>query len=219
MIGWPTPRAGGVGLYPVISTVALSASLVVSLLALAPHLHSGSLVAPSADIESRPRAVAALDRAAADADNYMRRLRAHLEQQPNDARAWVLFARLQAETGHFAEAGRAYEKALALPSKVARDAAVWCEFADALGMTQGGSLAGKPRELIDRALALDPNHPNALEMAGSAAYGQGDYASALRFWRPLLATLKPQSQSHAELAAAIERAERLVRITIPATRQ
>jgi cytochrome c-type biogenesis protein CcmH len=192
----------------------LSASLFVSLFALAPHWRSGSVVAPSA--VARPPAAEAAGRAAAD--TYMRRLRAHLEQQPRDARAWVIFARLQAETGDFTEAAQAYEKALSLPSKVARDAAVWCEFADALGMTQGASLAGRPRELIDRAMALNPNHPTALEMAGSAEYGQGDYASALRYWRPLLATLEPGSQARAELAAAIARAERLA-ATIPATRQ
>jgi cytochrome c-type biogenesis protein CcmH len=204
-------------LYTAVSAVALSVALLVSLLALARHLHLANLVS-SAYTETRPVAAAAIDRTAANADAYLRQLRAHLEQQPRDARAWVIFARLQAEAGHFAQAAQAYENALALPSKVARDAAVWCEFADALGMTQDGSLAGRPRELIDRALALNPNHPKALEMAGSAEYGQGDYASALRFWRPLLALLEPQSQAHAELAAAISRAERLA-AAMPAARQ
>jgi cytochrome c-type biogenesis protein CcmH len=181
-------------------------------------LHPGGLFALSAETEARPPAAQAID-SAADAAADVRRLRAHLEQQPRDARAWVIFARLQAETDHFAEAAQAYEKALALPSKVARDAAVWCEFADALGMTQGGSLAGRPRELIDRALALNPNHPKALEMAGSAEYGQRNYASALPFWRPLLATLEPGSKARAELAAAIARAERLSATMLPAKRQ
>jgi cytochrome c-type biogenesis protein CcmH len=205
-------------IYTAVSAVALSAALLVSLLALARHLHSASLVVPSADAETRPAATAATDRDAANADAYLRQLRAHLELQPRDARAWVIFARLQAEAGHFAQAAQAYENALALPSKVAGDAAVWCEFADALGMTQDGSLAGRPRELIDRALALNPKHPKALEMAGSAEYGQGDYAAALRFWRPLLALLEPQSEARAELAAAISRAERLA-AAMPAARQ
>ena len=34
-----------------------------------------------------------------------------------------------------------------------------------------------------RALTLDPAHPKALEMAGSAAYEQRDFASAARYWR------------------------------------
>jgi cytochrome c-type biogenesis protein CcmH len=201
-------KAGGAWLNLALAAVALSASLLVSLFALAPHLHSAGLDTLRNESETRPPPAQAID-SAADADNYVRRLRAHLDQTPRDARGWVIFARLRAETDDFAEASQAYERALALPSKVANDAAVWCEFADALGMMQGGRLGGRPRELIDRALALNPNHPKALEMAGSAEYGQGDYASALRYWRPLLAKLEPQSQAHAELAAAIARTERL----------
>ncbi|HEY5292167.1 MAG TPA: hypothetical protein VIJ43_07635 [Burkholderiales bacterium] len=218
MSGGSPAKAGGARHRPVASAVALSTALLVSLLALAPDLYSGSLLAPSAETAVRPPAAQAIG-SAADAGAYVRRLRAHLERQPRDARAWVILARLQAETDHFAEAAQAYEKALALPSKAAKDAALWCEFADALGMTQEGRLAGRPRELIDRALALNPNHPKALEMAGSAEYGQGNYASALRFWRPLLATLEPGSQAHAELAAAIARAERLAATMLPAERQ
>jgi cytochrome c-type biogenesis protein CcmH len=154
-----------------------------------------------------------------DPAGLARRLAAHVQKQPRDARAWAILARLEFELDHFVEAAQAYEKALALPSKVANDAAVWCEYADALGMAQGGKLAGKPRELIDRALVLKPDHPKALEMAGSAEYEQGDYAAALRFWRPLLAALEPGSQPHAELAAAIARAERLAKVTIPPQRQ
>lgn len=146
----------------------------------------------------------------ADIEAYAGQLRAHLGQQPDDARSWVLYARMQAELGRFPEAAQAYDKALALPSRVARDPLVWCEYADALGMAQGGKLKGKPRELISRALALDTHHPKALEMAGSAAYEQGEFEETLRYWRPLLAKLDAGSQQHRELAAAIARTERLV---------
>jgi cytochrome c-type biogenesis protein CcmH len=154
--------------------------------------------------------------AAGEADAFARKMRAHLAHQPRDARGWVILARLEADGERYAEAARAYERALALPSKVARDAAVWCEYADALGMTQGGRLAGRPRELIDRALALNPNHPKALEMAGSSEYERRDYAAALGYWRPLLQVQQPGSKSHAELAAAIERTERLAATSLPA---
>lgn len=211
-------KTGAAGLCPKIAAVALSTSLLVSLLALASYLHSGSLVAPGAATEPRPRIAAAVT-GRAEAEALVRRLSAHLEKQPRDARAWAILARLQFEMDHFHEAAQAYEKALALPSKVANDPAVWCEYADVLGMTQGGALAGKPRELIDRALALDPNHPKGLEMAGSAAYAQGDYAAALRFWQPLLAALEPRTQARAELAAAIARTERLAMVASAAQRQ
>jgi cytochrome c-type biogenesis protein CcmH len=63
--------------------------------------------------------------------------------------------------------------------------------------------------LIERALALDARHPKALEMAGSAAYERGDYTSAQRYWRALLAQVPESSPAYRELSAAIARAGRL----------
>jgi cytochrome c-type biogenesis protein CcmH len=194
------------------------AALAACLIALAAYYFS----APGTDTpEAGDQAWPSLAEAAsskAGAEALARRLGAHLETHPRDARAWAILARLQFGMDRFGEAAQAYEKALALPSKVANDPAVWCEYADALGMTQGGKLAGRPRALIDRALALKSNHPKALEMAGSAEYEQGDYSAAARYWRMLIVTLEPGSQAHAELAAAIARAERLALLAVPAPR-
>lgn len=210
--------AGPARLFSAIAAVALGSALLAFLLAQPLVLHSDWQIAPGAESETRPALATALDRRA-ESIALARRLSAQVEKFPRDARAWAILARLEFEMDHFAEAAQAYERALALPSKVANDPALWCEYADALGMLQGGRLAGRSRELIARALALNPNHPKALEMAGSAEYAQGNYAAALRFWRPLLALLAPGTQVHAELAAAIARADHLARTTIPAPRQ
>ena len=111
------------------------------------------------------------------------------------------------EYGSFTEAAAAYASALAATPTVGKDPGVWCEYADALGMAQGGTLAGRPRELVAQALAQDPAHPRALEMAGSAAFEERDYAAAARHWRTLLAQLPPASAEHRELAAAVARAD------------
>lgn len=136
-------------------------------------------------------------------------LAAHLERQPRDGRAWVLLARLEFEAERFQPAADAYAKGLAASRKAALDPALWCEYADALAMAQGARLEGRPRELIERALALDARHPKALEMAGSAAYERGDYAAAQRYWRALLAQVPESSPAYRELSAAIARAGRL----------
>ena len=145
--------------------------------------------------------------------------RAELDRQiarnPRDGRALVLLARLDMDENRFADAARRYEQAVAAAPKVAADAAVWCEYADALGMTQGRSLAGKPTELIQRALALDAAHPRALEMAGSAAYEQRDYAAAVRWWSLLLAQLAPGTPPHDELSAALDRARQRAQFALP----
>ena len=136
----------------------------------------------------------------------------HVERHPRDGRGWVLLARAEAAADRFAPAVEAYRRALEVAPKVSRDPGIWCEYADALGMAQGGRLAGVPREFVMRALALDPAHPRALEMAGSAAYEAGEFGSAARHWRDLMKSLPEGSPSQRELAAAIQRADRLARV-------
>ena len=131
----------------------------------------------------------------------------HLAHNARDGRGWVLLARIDFAADRFAAAAESYRKALAASPKIAADAGIWCEYADALGMAQGGVLAGLPREHVMRALALDPAHPKALEMAGSAAFEQGEFAAAARYWRTLLARLPERSHEYRDLSAAIARIE------------
>jgi cytochrome c-type biogenesis protein CcmH len=131
----------------------------------------------------------------------------HVARNPRDGRGWVLLARRDFADNRYADAASAYEKAIAASTKVARDPTVWCEYADALGMMQGGRLEGRPRELVMKALAMNASHRKALEMAGSAAFEQGEYESALNYWRQLLTQLPPGSAAQRELAAAIAQAE------------
>jgi len=184
--------------------VAIALGLALPALAFGLYALFGDPAAAARDAGSTPP----FDVAAADNPVALRaNLAAHLERSPRDGRSWVLLARLDFEADRFADAAAAYAKAIAVSSKVARDATVWCEYADALGMAQGGSLAGRPRELVAHALTLDATHGKALEMAGSAAFEQNDPGAAAGYWRQLLAQLPAASPQRRELAVAINRAE------------
>ncbi len=128
-----------------------------------------------------------------------------LQRAPRDARAWAIYARLNVERADYAAAAAAYAHALELPGRVAQDPMVWCEYADALATLGGGRLAGQPFAMITRALALNPRHPRALEMAGSAAIEQGNYKAALHYWEPLLQLTPVDAPQYRELLSAIER--------------
>ncbi len=179
------------------------------------YLHFGHPQLIDAPIAGQPVTMAAP--ADGDSDPLLAQLEMHVAGSPGDARAWVMLARLRMQHDEFAPAAAAYERALQASAKVARDPLVWCEYADALGMAQGGRLAGRPQELIDRALALNGAHPRALEMAGSAAYEAGDFRGAARYWQQLLPLLPAESGERAELAAAIARAEQRARFSLPAS--
>jgi len=131
-------------------------------------------------------------------------LESHLQRQPRDARGWVLLGRAHLQAERFDAAVRAFERAVAVsPDKVGKDPAVLCEYADAVAMTQGGKLRGKPAELVAQALALNSRHPVALEMAGSAAYESGQYAEAIAHWSLLLEQIRADTPRHKELTDAV----------------
>lgn len=145
-------------------------------------------------------------------------LRRQAERYPRNGRGWALLGYAEFEAERYAEAAAAFEKAVAVSPKVAADPGVWCDWADALGMAQGGSLKGRPEELVARALELQSTHPKALEMAGSAAYERRDFATSAGYWRQLLPQLEETSPRRRDLEAAIARAERLAATSLPATR-
>ena len=106
-----------------------------------------------------------------------------LESNPNDAQGWVMLARSYSSMDKFSESANAYAKATELNPK---DADLWAEYAFATGMAGGRSLQGKPMELINRALQIDPENAKALQLAGSAAFEAKDYKKAVDYWQRVL---------------------------------
>jgi len=146
-------------------------------------------------------------------------LRMQLQRHPGDVRALVLMARLDMKQQRWDAAAAGYRQALAAAnSKAARDPDVWVECAEAIGMQQGGTLAGEPARLVGQALALDPAHAGALDLAGSAAWEAQDFAAAASHWKRLLGQMAPGSARHGELSAAIRRAEQRARLALPPPR-
>jgi cytochrome c-type biogenesis protein CcmH len=150
-------------------------------------------------------AMAASTRAVADVRED---LVAQLAHNPRDSRGWVLLARLELASDRFAEAAAAYERALE-NARAGSDTTLWCEYAEAIALGQGGRLAGRPREIVGRALARDPTHPRALELAGSAAIEAGEYRVAASYWRMLLVQMPEGSSEGSALRAALAKVELL----------
>ncbi|HEX4943892.1 MAG TPA: hypothetical protein VFV55_06030 [Usitatibacteraceae bacterium] len=184
---------------------ALGVAVALPVAALALYAGFGK---PQAIESSRAFGTLAGPLTAAQAPAFRDQLARHLADNPRDARAWALLGRVELALDRFAESEAAFENAVADP-KVALDPGIWCDYADAAGLAQGGRLEGKPARLIARALDLDGSHPRALDMAGSLAIEQGHHANAARHWRSLLDQLGATDPRRAELARAVERVERL----------
>jgi cytochrome c-type biogenesis protein CcmH len=156
--------------------------------------------------------------ATAPANRAYAALQKQTQRRPKDARAWVLKARMDVEAGRHELAASAYAQALAVDRKVARDAGVWVEYAEAQGLAQNGRLAGAPMRHVLHALELNPQHLQALDLAGSAAWEAKDFAAAQRYWRQLQGQLPAGDARHAPLSRALAQAEQLARLSLPTQR-
>ena len=71
------------------------------------------------------------------------------------------------------------------------------------GGNQG--LQGKPAELVEKALKLDPEHGHSLFLAGAAAMERGDRKAAIGYWEALLPQVEPGSEIDQMLRSGIEK--------------
>jgi cytochrome c-type biogenesis protein CcmH len=138
-----------------------------------------------------------------DLANMAQRLAERLRSDPDNANGWSTLARSYYMMGRFAEAAAAFEKLVAL---VPDDASLWADYADALAMAQGRRIAGKPMELVGRALKIDPLQWKALAMAGTEAFDRQDYRSAAATWEKLYASLPADAPMRQQLAGSINEA-------------
>lgn len=122
-----------------------------------------------------------------------------LQDQPNQVDGWVMLARIQRAREYFDESDEAFKKALAL----SKDDNLAIEHAEVLAQKNQGNFSGQPWAIIQRVLTADPQHLNALLLAGSASYAEMNYRSALRFWERAREVIEPNSLEAPELDQAI----------------
>lgn len=102
-------------------------------------------------------------------------LQARIDGNPQDPEARLWMARVMMVTEQYGQAVDQYAKIVEL---VGDRPDVLVQYADALAMVNGGRMAGKPLELVERALAADPQHITALWLAGLAAEEANDLPKA-----------------------------------------
>lgn len=139
-----------------------------------------------------------------DIEGNVAKLAKRMEQNPGDVAGWSILGRSYLSLQKYTEASNAYAKATSLKTD---DADLWADYAFAMGMANEKSLAGKPTELIKKALSIDPQNPKALELAGSAAFEAKNYKEAISYWQHLLDKTPKESELGQALTERIEQAK------------
>ncbi|MGE5491454.1 MAG: c-type cytochrome biogenesis protein CcmI, partial [Actinomycetota bacterium] len=129
-------------------------------------------------------------------EGMVAKLADRLKANPDDMQGWIMLGRSYKAMGRYAEAAEAYGKAEKI---VVQDPGLATDYAEALAMSNQNRMLGKPKELIDQALKLDPEHPQALLLAGVAAMQTGKRAEAAAYWEKLLPMVEPGSEMESVL--------------------
>jgi len=128
------------------------------------------------------------------------RLAQRLESNPDDLQGWAMLARSYRVLGRHDAAVIAYARA---EKQIGSDPQRLTEWAESLALASGGSLAGKPAELVARALAVDPENGQALALAGAAAFERKDWPVAIAHWERLAKQFAPESEQGETVARSL----------------
>lgn len=142
-----------------------------------------------------------------DVNKMLAQLEAKLEAEPDLVEGWLMLGRSRRALGDLDRATAALEKALKLDSPdPALAAQIRTDLADTLGQRAGMKLEGRPWELIQQALKLNPGNGKALALAGAHEMNHGNARAALGYWEPLLAQLKPGTPQYQQVQQYIDAA-------------
>lgn len=119
-------------------------------------------------------------------------LSARLEQNPDDPEGWALLGRSFLFLDQPRAAAGAYAQALRHGGD--RDPDILVTYADLLGSLDGGNLNARAIPFVERALEIEPDHANALWLAGLAAFRAADYETTKVHWERLEEQLAPGSE-------------------------
>jgi len=140
-------------------------------------------------------------------EEMVTRLADRLKAAPEDAEGWAMLGRSYAYLGKFNEAMNAYEEAM---KRGTPDARLLADYADIYATTKGGGSLNK------RALALDPDQPKALALAGTIAFQKEDFAAAVRHWERFVAVVPQDSPFAGQIASGLAEAREALARTNPA---
>lgn len=116
-------------------------------------------------------------------------LATRMQATPDDLQGWMLLGRSSVILGQYPRAVAAWREASRLAPD---DPTVLANFAEAMVLADGASLAGEAGIMLEQALRADPTNPKALWYGGLAADQRGEFELAQARLTALLAQDPPQ---------------------------
>ena len=176
--------------------VIIGLSVFIVLLSSVLYFSLGDVVRVAQHNEKKPMTQAGVEQMVADFAQKM-------EKDPSNLKGWAMLGRSYRILGRNDDAAKAYAKA---GTFIDNDPELLAEYADVLASASNGNFSGKPLQLINKSLKIDPNNLLALWLAGTAAFNAGNFKAAVLSWEKLAQLLPPESEEARAIKASIEEA-------------
>lgn len=143
-------------------------------------------------------------------------LRQRLQANPDNADGWATLAQTYMRIERFEDAAEAYEELARVTesepsaSSVALGLAAQARFFDS-----AGRMTPQVQQLVDQALALNPDEVNALGLMGIYSFGEQNYRDAIEYWGRI-AEIAPDHPQIDSIREGISEAYRRLGETPPA---
>ena len=139
----------------------------------------------------------------ASMESLVEKLAQRLAKNPDDPQGWSMLSRSYASMGRWDDAERAF---LRIGPSIEKDPQLLASLAELLVQKTNGDFSGRPRELLVKALTLDPGNMLALFLSGSDAMQSQRWADALAYWEKLMPKLEPGSEDAQSIQSGIDEA-------------
>ncbi|HEX5055012.1 MAG TPA: c-type cytochrome biogenesis protein CcmI [Gammaproteobacteria bacterium] len=152
----------------------------------------------------------ALDPAAANTQlsimEMVSRLEQRLKSNPDDVQGWRMLGRSYSVLQNYPAAASAYGEVY---KRGPKDPAIVLDYAEAIARANGNNVLGRPAELIDEALQLEPANTRALLLKGIVQFHLNDGAGAVRTWQSVLALPQLDEETRSVVQNLIEQSRQL----------
>ena len=167
-------------------TLALIIALLVPLFSIIIYQQLGNEAAFDVALQTDESAIATQE-----IEKMLAVVEKEVKENPDDVEGRIALAQVYIELERYSDAATVY---LELNKLRPDDPDVLVNYAEALARSHGNRLTGKPTELLNAALEIEPKHGRALWLAGFAEQQADNKQGALAHWRHLLAGMEEGSE-------------------------
>ncbi|MFT5395280.1 MAG: cytochrome c-type biogenesis protein CcmH [Gammaproteobacteria bacterium] len=167
-------------------TLAIIVALLVPLLSIMIYQQLGDETAFHPELQTDEAAIATQE-----IEKMLVAVEQAVKENPDDVEGRIALGQVYVELERYSDAATVY---LELKKLRPDDPDVLVNYAEALARSHGNRLTGKPTELLNAALEIEPKHGHALWLAGFAEQQADNKEGALAHWRHLLAGIEEGSE-------------------------